>query len=47
MRTIVPLVLFIAALAAGCAVEPFQKGDGKAGAAQATAGGRVPAPADR
>jgi tetratricopeptide (TPR) repeat protein len=37
MRTILPLVLFIAALAAGCAVEPFQKGDGKAGAAQATA----------
>ena len=37
MRTILPLVLFIAALAAGCAVEPFQKGDGKTGAAQATA----------
>jgi tetratricopeptide (TPR) repeat protein len=37
MRTILPLVLFIAAMAAGCAVEPFHKGDSKTARAQETA----------
>jgi hypothetical protein len=50
MRTL-PVILIVAALASGCAVEPFQRGDGKGAVPAATtpaksagAGPEVPAP---